>query len=63
MDEKGKVQNIIKHMLYGYKVYDPLIKQEAPLTPSILLLILKKAKLLYKKFIMHLIIRVFFFAL
>ena len=50
-------------MLHRYKLTDPLIKTEAPVTPELLRIIKKKDKSIYNIFITHLIVGAFFYAM
>ena len=50
-------------MLKTYEVLDPSVRREAPVTPSILKTILRKAKSARDIFIAHLIISAYFFAM
>ena len=63
VDERGRLRNMIKKMLNGYKLSDPLVKREAPVTPALLRMVKKKAKSARDVFIAHLLIGTFFYTM
>ena len=63
MNKKGHLRHMIKKMLQGYKLSDPLVKREAPVTPALLRVIKKKVRSTRDLFIVYLLIGAFFYAM
>ena len=63
IDNKGKLRHIIKKMLQSYKLDDPPTRREQLITPSILKIIMKRAKADRDIFITYLLIRAYFFTM